>query len=187
MVPMKRPSQHARKRRSQASTIVAVGAALVMAGALPAHAGTASFYNETGCLGGDKKLKASTTIVASDSGSRVYLGSGSRALVYLQNCAENASRYANLSLQWTITAHGFGIDGCGVGIPPGFSCSGSSSSRSISFNESASNANRVDQYIGGASFYFSDGSWGDTSKICTKVDGKLGTSWVLTVEGCTNT
>ena len=157
----------------------------VMVSAVPSTAGTASFYNESACLGGDKKMKASTKIIATESGSRTYVNTGSMALVYLQNCAENATRYGNLKLRWTVTAHGWGIDSCGGSVPAGGGCSGGGFSKTMTFEEVGTNVSKLDQYIGGSTFYFDRGTAGDTTKVCSKVDGALGTTWVVTVEGCT--
>ena len=85
----------------------------VMVSAVPSTAGTASFYNESACLGGDKKMKASTKIIATESGSRTYVNTGSMALVYLQNCAENATRYGN----WIFAMGGDEVSARNAGIP----------------------------------------------------------------------
>lgn len=168
-------------RRALRWALVPIALTLALGPTVAATAASDSWSGKTGCLSSDRKMKAATTITATDAGARVNIGSSS-AIVYLQNCAENASRYGTLTLTWTISAEGFGITGCSVG--GGFSCGGSTFTRTMTLTETASNTSRVNASVAsGAGLYFKD-TLGDTQRVCSSVVGKLGSTTLLTVEGC---
>lgn len=164
---------------------MAICLATVSMTASAAHAASTSAYNESGCLGGDKKLKGNFALSATDQGSSVAIGTTTRATVYLQNCAENASRYGNLELSFEIIAYGWGLDGCGVSVPASAGCSGSSTRKSFEISGSASNSSSISRYISSPGWGFRDGSVGDTTRVCAVVRGAVNGYWAVTVgEGC---
>ena len=164
--------------------------ATVLLSAGPAMALSAFATNATACgafIPG-AKVAVYTQVYNDDKGSADEILTGSYAKVKAYRCSDGREIPFSGRLTWAVTASGWGIDSCGAGLPPGFSCSGGSTSRTMTDVWDFSNAygfTRVKTSY--ESFYFTDGSVGDTTKVCSKVTGTAivnNVAYPISATGC---
>ena len=177
-------------RTMRSISILGAVIALVLGLAPAAFAGTDSAYNYGNCLtnsnGVKRKLNVYAEIRATDHGGTVKINPGTMGYAVVKSCDGNTDFAVNKSMKLTIVAHGWGVD-CGVGLPGSVSCGSSGGEKAIVFDTlSGGTPVYLKREVSSAeSVYFSDGTVGDTSKVCATVSGVLwgyGTS----ATACTN-
>ena len=172
---MKHRNGTSRPRRLARALVIGPSlAAAVLLTAGPALALSAFATNATACgafIPG-AKLAVYTPLYNDDKGTADEILTGSYAKVKAYRCSDGREIPFTGRLTWAVTASGWGIDSCAGGLPPGFTCSGGTTSRTMTdvwdFTNSYGFTRTKTSY---ESFYFTDGSVGDTTKVCSKVTG----------------
>jgi hypothetical protein len=160
------------RRRLMMST-VGLATVLVAATSTPALAYSQYSYNQTACgaiLSG-ARIVVQNQLNNDDKGKYDEILNGSYARVRAYRCSDGASIKFSGRLTWSITATGWSIDSCGVSVyPASFGCSGGGSSQTIKDDFDFSSTYGFERVKSSTeSLYFSDGSWGDTTKVCATV------------------
>lgn len=169
-----------------AAAALLIALTTTVATASSASAATVSASGSSPCIG-DIRIKGSLTLAASDSGSTVTIGTGSKGFVYFQNCAGTATRYGELDMTLEFIAYGWGIDSCGVSVPKSAGCSVSTTRKTFSLSAHQDWASSYTLATGGPGWGFSDGGWGDTSRVCAVLRGAYNGNYALTIgESCVN-
>lgn len=173
------------RRRSRITKVAVIAAASLVVGVSPAMALSTYVVDQSTCNAGGTgaQLQADSHLKNDDRGSTDYILAGTDAKLLLYNCSTRAAKSANLELDWTITAYGYNIN-CGAGIPASFSCNGTSSQRTYSTHTEKYGSSIVRSIDVTGAISFKDGSFGDTTKVCTRVTGYVNGSLAVSASAC---
>lgn len=162
---------------------VTISATTLVCMASPASASSDYAFNQSSCAD-DMINVVSTQILATDHGSTVDIDPGTFATSNSKSCDGEDDLSADKTVTLTLTATGWGID-CSASLPGGFSCTGSSTERTITASASGDDAYLTREISDSESVYFEDGAAGDTSKVCATVSGVIDGRGT-TATACTN-
>lgn len=179
-------------RKMRSISILGAVIALVLGVAPAAFAGTDSSYNYGECQTNPnntsvkRKLNVYVEIRATDHGGTVKINPGTKGYAVVKSCDGNSDFQINKSMNLRVTAHGWYVE-CGVDAPGGPNCSGGGGTTTWDFGtySGATPVYLTREVSSSESAYFTDGTIGDTSRVCATVTGVLwgkGTS----ATACTN-
>jgi hypothetical protein len=187
-----------RRRSTQILIAITTALTVVLLTAAPALADTAFGWKRSGCDYSDSgsRFKLKTRVTAWDYGQTVKVPGGKNTddefwnTGYLKTYdCDGFLTSEKVDFRWTITAHGWQIS-CGAGLPPGVSCTGTSSARTLviaDFTGTTGSDGVLQRALAaGSPAFFEDGLIGDTNKTCSTlaITSYAGAGERMTVSAC---